>query len=92
MTFDLGIHIKQQLTDAKAFGVLDYIENLEAQIEKMKLDQKTAFDKGMKHLAKELKEYDRINGAWTDYFEHTVNKVLKWELEGKGRTEWEKVE
>lgn len=55
-------------------------EQLKAQIEKMKLDQKTAFDKGIKHLAKKLKEYDRINGASTDYFEHTVNKVLKWEL------------
>ena len=67
-------------------------KELKAQIEKMKLDQKTVFDKGMKHLAKELKEYDRINGVWTDYFEHTVNKVLKWELERKGRTEWEKAE
>lgn len=55
-------------------------EQLKAQIEKMKLDQKTSFDKGMKHLTKKLKEYDRINGASTDYFEHTVNTVLKWEL------------
>lgn len=58
-------------------------KELKALIEKMKLDQKTSFDKGMKHLAKELKEYDRINGAWSDYFEHTVNKVLKWELARK---------
>lgn len=70
----------------------EVILKLNEQIEKMKIDQKTAFDKGMKHLAKELKEYDRINGAWTDYFEHTVNKVLKWELERKGRTEWELAE
>lgn len=62
---------------------------LKKKIEEMKLAQKTAFDKGMKHLAKELKEYDRINGAWTDYFEHTVNKVLKWELEEIGKTERE---
>ncbi len=66
-----------------------YIKKCLEQIEKMKLDQKTAFDKGMKHLAKELKEYDRINGAWTDYFEHTVSKVLKWELEEIGKTERE---
>lgn len=42
---------------------------------------KTSYIKGMRHLANALKEYDRIFGAWTDYFEHTVDKVLKQELE-----------
>ncbi len=42
---------------------------------------KTAYTKGMRHLAKALKKYDRTEGAWTDYFEHTVDLVLKRELE-----------
>lgn len=41
----------------------------------------TAYIKGMRHLANALKKYDREKGAWTDYFEHTVNKVLKQEIE-----------
>lgn len=47
---------------------------------KAKEDCKTAYIKGMRHLAKALKDYDRTEGAWTDYFEHTVDKVLKREL------------
>ena len=27
-------------------------------------------------MANALKDYDRTNGAWTDYFEHTVEEVL----------------
>jgi hypothetical protein len=30
-------------------------------------------------MAKALKDYDRTDGAWTDYFEHTVDKVLQRE-------------
>ena len=49
----------------------------EKQIEKMKSDSKTAFIKGIRTMANALKKYDREEGAWTDYFEHTVDKVLK---------------
>ena len=38
---------------------------------------KTAYIKGIRTMANALKDYDRTNGAWTDYFEHTVDKVLK---------------
>ena len=42
---------------------------------------RTAYIKGLRTMAKALKDYDRTNGAWTDYFEHTVDKVLKNLLE-----------
>ena len=38
---------------------------------------KTAYIKGIRTMANALKDYDRTDGAWTDYFEHTVEKVLK---------------
>lgn len=38
---------------------------------------KTAYIKGIRTMANALKDYDRTDGAWTDYFEHTVDKVLK---------------
>ncbi len=59
----------------------DYIKELEAQIEKMKSIGKTSYIKGIRTMANALKEYDRTDGAWTDYFEHTVDKVLKKILE-----------
>ena len=46
---------------------------------KLKTELKTAYRKGMRHMAKALKDYDRTDGAWTDYFEHTVDKVLQRE-------------
>lgn len=46
---------------------------------KLKKELKTAYRKGMRHLAKALKDYDRKFGAWTDYFEHTVDTVLQKE-------------
>lgn len=52
-------------------------EELKKQIEKMKSNSKTAYTKGIKTMANALKKYDREEGAWTDYFEHTVDKVLK---------------
>lgn len=60
--------------------LLHRIDELEEQIEKMKNDQKTAFIKGVRHFAKAMKKYDQTEGAWTDYFEHTVDTVLKREL------------
>ena len=53
------------------------IELLLMKIEKMESDSKTAYIKGIRTMANALKEYDRTDGAWTDYFEHTVDKVLK---------------
>lgn len=38
---------------------------------------KTAYIKGIRTMANALKDYDRTNGVWTDYFEHTVEEVLK---------------
>lgn len=46
---------------------------------KLKTDLKTAYRKGMRHMAKALKDYDRKFGAYTDYFEHTVDTVLQKE-------------
>ena len=50
---------------------------LKEQIGKMKSIGRTAYIKGIRTMANRLKEYDRTNGAWTDYFEHTVDEVLK---------------
>ena len=38
---------------------------------------KAAYIKGIKTMANALKDYDRTDGAWTDYFEHIVDEVLK---------------
>ena len=61
-------------------------ENKLAKLEKenveLKENIKTAYRKGMRHMAKALKDYDRTDGAWTDYFEHTVDKVLQKEQVG----------
>ncbi|MBO7695683.1 MAG: hypothetical protein J6W16_06715 [Methanobrevibacter sp.] len=38
---------------------------------------KTAYIKGIRTMANALKDYDRTDGAWTDYFEHKVEEVLK---------------
>ena len=59
-----------------------YIEGAEPRekrIAELKEKLKTAYRKGMRHMAKALKDYDRTDGAWTDYFEHTVDKVLQRE-------------
>lgn len=45
---------------------------------------KTAYLKGMRHIANALKDYNRVEGAWTDYFEHSVDIVLKRELNKQG--------
>ena len=70
------IKFKQAYLAGAEFG---YSKSNE-QIIKAKEDYKTAYIKGMRHLANALKDYDRTEGAWTDYFEHTVDKVLKREL------------
>ena len=38
---------------------------------------KTAYIKCIRTMANALKDYDRTEGAWTDYFEHKVEEVLK---------------
>jgi archaellum component FlaC len=53
------------------------IAELEAQVEKMKSIGRTSYIKGIRTMANALKDYDSTGGAWTDYFEHTVDKVLK---------------
>ena len=57
----------------------DRISDLEKEKAELKTQVKTAYRKGMRHIAKALKDYDRTDGAWTDYFEHTVDKVLQRE-------------
>lgn len=44
---------------------------------------KTAYIKGIRTMANALKDYDRTEGAWTDYFEHKVDEVLKRLLKEK---------
>jgi hypothetical protein len=57
--------------------LVDEVKSLKAQIDKMKSIGRTSYIKGIRTMANDLKTYDRVNGAWTDYFEHTVDKVLK---------------
>ena len=52
---------------------------LEEETKGLKTELKTAYRKGMRHMAKALKDYDRKFGAYTDYFEHTVDSVLQKE-------------
>lgn len=49
------------------------------EIAKLKTELKTAYRKGMRHMANALKDYDRNVGPCTDYFEHTVDAVLQKE-------------
>ena len=46
---------------------------------KLKTELKTAYRKGMRHMANALKDYERKFGAWTDYFTHIVDTVLQKE-------------
>lgn len=59
--------------------VIEYNERLQKENTELKEQLKTSYRKGMRHMAKALKDYDRTDGAWTDYFEHTVDKVLQRE-------------
>ena len=54
-----------------------YLAGLKAQKEKMKAIGKTSYIKGIRTMANALKEYDKTEGAWTDYFEHKVDEALK---------------
>ena len=75
---DKVIYETLKLHDQEEIGMLNSkIAGLEQQIEKMKSIGRTAYIKGIRTMANALKDYDRTEGAWTDYFEHTVDKVLK---------------
>ena len=50
--------------------------------ELLRIERRHAYIKGLRTMANALKEYDRTNGAWTDYFEHTVEAVEKKLLSG----------
>ena len=45
--------------------------------ELLRIERRHAYIKGLRTMANALKEYDRTKGAWTDYFEHTVEAVEK---------------
>jgi hypothetical protein len=60
-------------------AMVDIAMPREERIKEPETQVKTAYRKGMRHMAKALKDYDRTDGAWTDYFEHTVDKVLQRE-------------
>lgn len=60
----------------------DRIAELGKENAELKENLKTAYRKGMRHMAKALKDYDRTDGLYTDYFEHSVDKVLQREQLG----------
>lgn len=67
-----------QCRDSGRIAVLEkQVKELEAKL----TSNRTAYIKGMRTMANALKKYDREFGGWTDYFEHTVDKVLKNLLE-----------
>ena len=65
--------------ESKNLMVQTMYEYRQEEIAELKEKLKTAYRKGMRHIAKALKDYDKTDGAWTDYFEHTVDKVLQRE-------------
>ena len=75
---------KLEIEKSSRIALVNRITDLEKQIEKMKSDSRTAYIKGIRTMANALKKYDREEGSWTDYFEHTVDKVLKNLLEEFG--------
>lgn len=58
-------------------SVTKQLEELEKANKEREKKCKTAYIKGIRTMANALKNYDRTDGAWTDYFEHTVEEVLK---------------
>lgn len=75
-----GYICEKEYNDKCLAQKIQYIKELKEEIEKMKDNQKTAYVKGIRHFAKAIKDYDRKEGAWTDYLENTVDEVLKREL------------
>lgn len=69
--FDLG---DWSIEDSHNNGFIDGYHECQKEHEEK---YKTAYIKGIRTMANALKDYDRTDGAWTDYFEHTVEEVLK---------------
>lgn len=57
--------------------LIDENRELKTQLENKERIGRTAYVKGIRTMANALKKYDREEGAFTDYFEHTVDEVLK---------------
>ena len=57
--------------------LIDENRELKTQLEKKEHIGRTAYVKGIRTMTNALKKYDREEGAFTDYFEHTVDEVLK---------------
>ena len=83
-TWNKSLNAVNKELEANRDKYRNMVFDLQEQIEKMKSDSKTAYIKGIRTMANALKKYDREEGAWTDYFEHTVDKVLKKLLEEFG--------
>ena len=62
--------------------LVDSLEKKQNENAELRENLKTAYRKGMRHMAKALKDYDRTDGLYTDYFEHSVDKVLQREQLG----------
>ena len=57
--------------------LIDENRELSFQLENKEHIGRTAYVKGIRAMTNALKKYDREEGAFTDYFEHTVDEVLK---------------
>jgi len=82
--FDCTEHFEAygQCRNSRRIAVLEkQVKELEAKL----INNRTAYIKGMRTMANALKKYDRESGGWSDYFEHTVDKVLKNLLEAMQR-------
>ena len=82
--YEIRLTIKDEMKNRISMALKDPIlqqcfEIICKENAELKEELKTAYRKGMRHMAKALKDYDRTDGAWTDYFEHTVDKVLQRE-------------
>lgn len=90
MSFELDTHIKQQLRNAKAFGILDYIERLEKENKQLQTRfhivpehyLTEALDK-CKELEEKVKGFESGNVAWQGDMDATIkqNIELKAQIE-----------
>lgn len=71
----LSKHVLELQTDKGK--LIDENRELKTQLERKEHIGRTAYVKGIRTMANALKKYDREEGAFTDYFEHTVDEVLK---------------
>lgn len=80
MTFELDTHIKQQLINAKAFGILDYIEKLEAENKELKKQVKYQSE----YINHQLDKINLLNGGIMNIKIKTeaFSKVPEFKTEG----------